>query len=80
MDRARFSLGRRCQGNFKPTIVPATCQVRIYRVMCWKFLSTGRRREENPVNEAFTGADGRLAESCGYRFPTETMREYKAAT
>jgi hypothetical protein len=46
LDRARLSPGCRCQGNFKPTIVPATCRVGIYRLMYWKFLSTGRRGEE----------------------------------
>jgi hypothetical protein len=29
LDRARLALGRRCQGNFKPTIVPATCRVNL---------------------------------------------------
>jgi hypothetical protein len=71
MDRARLSLGRRCQGNFLVDDRPRDLSMRIYRPMCWKFLSTGRGREENRVNEAFTRGAAAGA-------PAEIMHEQPA--
>jgi hypothetical protein len=48
--------------------------------MYWKFLSTGRRREENRVNERFTsGAPGRVPHHAATGARPKTMREQTRA-
>jgi hypothetical protein len=80
LDRARVSLGRRCQGNFKPTIVPATCRLNLQADVFEISFDRPRRGEENPVNEAFTGAGCRVGYRRAGKDPAKTMREQSGAT